>query len=31
MFGLTMSDKKDSIFDGTVMEFFDFCTAKEEA
>jgi hypothetical protein len=31
MFGLTMSDKNDAIFDGTVMEFFDFCTEKEAA
>ena len=31
MFGLTMSDKNDAIFDGTVMEFFDFCTEKEVA
>jgi hypothetical protein len=31
MFGLTMSDKNDAIFDGTVMEFFNFCTEKEAA
>jgi hypothetical protein len=31
MFGLTMSDKNDSIFDGTVAEFTAFCTEKEEA
>ena len=31
MFGLTMSDTNESIFDGTVMEFFDFCTEKEVA
>jgi len=31
MFGLTMSDKNEAIFDGTVMEFFDFCTEKETA
>jgi len=31
MFGLTMSDKNEAIFDGTVMEFFDFCTEKEVA
>ncbi len=28
MFGLTMSDKNDAIFDGTVEEFTDFCTEK---
>ena len=31
MFGLTMSDKNDSIFDGTLTEFTEFCTQKEEA
>jgi hypothetical protein len=31
MFGLTMSDKNDAIFDGTVEEFTAFCTSKEEA
>ncbi len=28
MFGLTMSDKNDAIFDGTVEEFTDYCTEK---
>ncbi len=28
MFGLTMSDKNDAIFDGTVEEFTDFRTEK---
>jgi len=31
LFGLTMSDKNDAIFDGTVAEFTEFCTAKETA
>lgn len=31
MFGLTMSDKNDAIFDGTVEEFTAFCTEKDEA
>jgi hypothetical protein len=31
MFGLTMSDKNEAIFDGTVAEFTEFCTEKEEA
>jgi hypothetical protein len=31
MFGLTMSDKNEAIFDGTVDEFTAFCTQKEEA
>ena len=31
MFGLTMSDKNDAIFDGTLSEFTEFCTEKEEA
>jgi hypothetical protein len=31
MFGLTMSDKNDAVFDGTVAEFTEFCTAKEAA
>lgn len=31
LFGLTMSDKIDAIFDGTVEEFTAFCTSKEEA
>jgi hypothetical protein len=31
MFGLTMSDKNDAIFDGTLAEFTEFCTEKEEA
>jgi hypothetical protein len=28
MFGLTMSDTNDNIFDGTAVEFLDYCTAK---
>ena len=31
MFGLTMSDKNDAIFDGTVEEFTAFCTEKATA
>jgi hypothetical protein len=31
MFGLTMSDKNEAIFDGTLAEFAEFCTEKEEA
>ena len=31
MFGLTMSDTNDSIFDGTVAEFVTFCTEDELA
>lgn len=31
MFGLTMSDKNEFLFDGTVAEFTEFCTAKEAA
>ena len=31
MFGLTMSDKNEAIFDGTVDEFTAFCTQKEAA
>ena len=31
MFGLTMSDKNDAIFDGTLAEFAEYCTEKEEA
>ena len=31
MFGLTMSDKNDAIFDGTLAEFTEFCTEKETA
>jgi hypothetical protein len=31
MFGLTMSDKNDAIFDGTLAEFTAFCTEKETA
>lgn len=31
MFGLTMSDKNEFLFDGTVAEFAEFCTAKEAA
>jgi len=30
IFGLTMSDKNDYIFDGNVKEFVNFCTKKEE-
>jgi hypothetical protein len=29
LFGLTMSDVNDSIFDGTVTELLDFCTEVE--
>jgi len=31
MFGLTMSDTNDNIFDGTAVEFFDYCTEKAVA
>ena len=31
MFGLTMSDKNDAIFDGSLAEFAEFCTEKEAA
>ena len=31
MFGLTMSDKNDAIFDGSLAEFTSFCTEKETA
>ena len=31
MFGLTMSDKNEALFDGTVEEFTAFCTEKETA
>ena len=31
MFGLTMSDTNDSIFDGTVAEFAEFCSEKATA
>jgi hypothetical protein len=31
MFGLTMSDKNDSIFDGPVADFIRFCTEDELA
>lgn len=31
MFGLTMDDKNESIFDGTAREFYDFCTHNEIA
>lgn len=31
LFGLTMSDKNDAIFDGTVAEFTAFCTEPEAA
>jgi hypothetical protein len=31
MFGLTMSDKNDAIFDGSLAEFVEFCTEKETA
>ncbi len=29
MFGLTMSDKNDAIFDGSLAEFTEFCKEKE--
>lgn len=31
MFGLTMSDKNESLFDGTAREFFNYCTEKAVA
>jgi hypothetical protein len=31
MFGLTMSDKNEAIFDGSLAEFTEFCTEKETA
>jgi hypothetical protein len=31
MFGLTMSDRNEAVFDGTVAEFKEFCTAEEMA
>jgi hypothetical protein len=31
MFGLTMSDKNEAIFDGNLAEFTEFCTEKEAA
>jgi len=31
MFGRTMSDKNEALFDGTVEEFVEFCTEKETA
>lgn len=31
MFGLTMSDTNESLFDGTLAEFAVFCTEKETA
>ena len=31
MFGLTMSDTNDNIFDGTAVEFLDYCTEKAVA
>jgi hypothetical protein len=31
MFGLTMSDTNDNIFDGSAVEFFDYCTEKAVA
>jgi hypothetical protein len=31
MFGLTMSDKNEALFDGTVEAFVEFCTEKEKA
>jgi hypothetical protein len=31
MFGLTMSDKNEALFDGTLAEFAEYCTEKEEA
>jgi hypothetical protein len=30
-FGLTMSDTNESIFEGSLAEFIEFCTEKEEA
>lgn len=31
MFGLTMSDKNEALFDGSLAEFTEFCTEKEAA
>jgi hypothetical protein len=31
MFGLTMSDTNESLFDGTAVEFLDFCTERTVA
>ena len=31
MFGLTMSDKNESLFDGTAVEFLNYCTEKTVA
>jgi len=31
MFGLTMSDTNDNIFDGSAVEFLDYCTEKAVA
>jgi hypothetical protein len=31
MFGLTMSDKNEALFDGTVAELTEFCSVKEAA
>jgi hypothetical protein len=31
MFGLTMSDKNEALFDGNLAEFTKFCTEKETA
>lgn len=31
MFGLTMSDKNEALFDGSLAEFTEFCTEKESA
>jgi hypothetical protein len=31
MFGLTMSDKNESLFDGTAVEFLNYCTEKSVA
>jgi hypothetical protein len=31
MFGLTMSETNEAIFDGTVEEFAEFCTEREAA
>jgi hypothetical protein len=30
MFGLTMSDTNDNIFDGTAVEFLDYCNPEKE-
>lgn len=30
MFGLTMSDRNDTLFDGPVVQFDEFCTTEDE-